>query len=502
MLNTPIVADAFGIRLAGTVDHEGGWVDQPAADLKNINSQNIADFRLQALWEPSPGLAINLTQVIHRAAFTPDIGEDPIGVFTQSFNLTTTPNVEKNYGISNLAVTYDFAAAQLLSSTTYVKTSVEQRDWGYLLDLGGAVFDVYDPIYKVNDQNLNQELRLSSRSNAPLQWTLGGYIRHAQDEFVPPTAYYFGFPGPLPAAPYPFTSNNWSRSYSFFADASYEFLQRFTLGAGVRYFNDYQTYETGGGTDQNGRWTSTDPRFYLRYRASDNLNLYASASKGFRSGGFNAEGQPPYNPESVWTYELGTKARTPDGRFTIDTAVFVTDYTNLVVTGFTPADPVNLFQNAGAARMKGVEADMRWTPIDQWNLGLNGDYLNARITDVSALGTGLAPGDLIGDIPRYQVTASVQHDFRWDERPVFARIDYSQTAPKVEGGPQTGYTFTDYIYILNFKSSIQVNPNLRLGLFAQNLLNNRGVLGGLATEHLSERPRPRTFGLDFGVSFD
>src|SRR5258708_13023952 len=70
---------------------------------------------------------------------------------------------------------------------------------------------------------------------------------------------------------------------------------------------------------------------------AESANIYASAAKGFRSGGFNFVPQTPtFDPEEVWTYELGTKASLFESRFRSEIAIFYSDYKNYQVVGIAP----------------------------------------------------------------------------------------------------------------------------------------------------------------------
>ncbi|MGH9725130.1 MAG: TonB-dependent receptor domain-containing protein, partial [Candidatus Acidiferrales bacterium] len=125
--------------------------------------------------------------------------------------------------------------------------------------------------------------------------------------------------------------------------------------------------------------------FYAVFKVNDQANIYASAAKGFRSGGFNAAvGFPPFQPESVWTYELGTKLSLLDHQLYIDTDVFYSNYKNYVITGLDPSAPQqDIFQNAGDAVIKGVETQIQWRVADEWTFGLNGDYLDTYFATIN-----------------------------------------------------------------------------------------------------------------------
>src|SRR5581483_8829889 len=128
------------------------------------------------------------------------------------------------------------------------------------------------------------------------------------------------------------------KSSSAFADLSYQLTDKLTLGAGARYFRDHQDYANTDLTAQlvtlqTGKFHSTDPRAYIRYKVTDQINTYATAAKGFRSGGFNNPGIPDYGPEKIWSYELGTKMSLLQNRLRLDAAVFTSDYNDYQVVG-------------------------------------------------------------------------------------------------------------------------------------------------------------------------
>jgi len=500
MVNVPVIDDVLGLRFVGRFENGGGWIDQPAADRKNFNGQNLAEGRLKALWQPADTLTISALAEVHRNRTAPGIGEDASGNYTQVFGLTTTPSVDDNFDIYNLTVTNDFSAFRLLSTTTYVRQNTQTSNLGYLIPLGAGVppYQLYDPpSFGERSDNLTEELRLTSTGEGPWQWTLGAYYRHFLFDYD--LGYDLGQDSLATAFFVPDRTRSLSKSWATFGDTSYKLTDRLTLGAGLRYYKDDQDFT---GVDpveatQTGTFHSTSPRGYAQYKVSDDVNVYANAAKGFRSGGFNSLNQPSYGPENVWTYELGTKTALLDGRLRINVAIFYSDYKDYQVAGFTAQNPVNFVYNAGAARIEGVEWDTHWRPADQWTLGLSVDYLDTRFTNITAQGTGISVGDRIGLVPDYQFTVSAQRDFAWHGRTGFVRLDYDQIGNEINNG--TPGSESDVLNLLNFNTSVYVTDNLRLGLFVQNLLNDRGHTDPLEVYTYAARERPRTLGLEFGV---
>jgi len=159
----------------------------------------------------------------------------------------------------------------------------------------------------------------------------------------------------------------------------------------------------------------------------------------------------------------------------------------------------------GDARIEGIEADFTWHPDDQWTLSLNGDYLNDRFTKINATSTAFNVGDELDFTPKYQFTVSAQRDFSWNGRLSFMRLDYSERGRESERNRSIGpwyYYQSDIIRTLNYYIGLQWNESLSLNLFAQNLLNDRGIVAPVQTTVLESRPRPRTYGIEFSVKFE
>jgi outer membrane receptor protein involved in Fe transport len=190
----------------------------------------------------------------------------------------------------------------------------------------------------------------------------------------------------------------------------------------------------------------------------------------------------------------------------IDAALFYSDYTDYQIYGLArpPAPPVAIYSNAGSAKIKGVEWAFNWRVVDGWSLSFNTSYVDSEFYEINARSTAYAVGDPLDLFPKYSFTVSTVRDFDWNGRRGFARVDYNQhgrsTYRNRSSGPWVFYE-SDVINMLNFNLSLQWNDTLSLGLFAQNLLNDRGYID-VSSSDGSSRTRPRTVGIEFGVAFD
>jgi outer membrane receptor protein involved in Fe transport len=364
MVNVPLIDNELALRVAGTFEHDGGWINEPAANLDNINAQDLTNVRVKGLWQPNTQLSVSAMAIINRDERGMDFSDaNSPGNFTQVFGLTTAPKVKNDYDVYNLTIAYDFPGARFSNAVGYVHEDAPQ--WGVPAffqttpnNAPGTLYDYYVALQDIRDTLLTDEMRLSSTGSGPWNWTLGGFYRQYTDSVDAPVNYY-GLPGPAsdPLPPsYASSIETHARSWSLFGDTSYRLWDRLTLGAGVRAFRDTQHFDDFEAlTTQSGDFHSVDPRFYAQFKVNTDVNVYASAAKGFRSGGFNSFSQPSYDPEDVWTYELGIKSSFMGDRISLDADVFWSNYTNYQTFAPLPGlELVSAIQNVGHARIKGV----------------------------------------------------------------------------------------------------------------------------------------------------
>lgn len=508
MLNAPLIAGTFGLRVAGQFQHDGGWVDDPIANQKNINDLNLTDVRIEALWQPSTRFKALATQVIHREAYGIGAGEDADGNINPVYGITSPPNGDQSLNLSNLTMTADLARAQLLSSSTYLSHSEAEYNQSYTLT-GEVELLHYLPIA---NQTFSEELRLHSVTHGPWHWTLGGLYKHESNRDDYGSSDYFGPPGPFSTASYYYIvgTNEGARSEAVFGDTSISVLDQLTFGAGVRYFRSRFSVADHGSLFDNvliippnraqEDFTSTDPRFYLQYHAARDVNIYASAAKGFRSGEPNVGLFQGFNPESLWSYDLGVKTRFLGGRVVADADAFYEKYSNYVGEGLVTIYGIPTFGtfNIGAARIKGADAEITWRATDRWKASAKGELVTSKFVSITAGDTGFVAGERLPFVPSYTFMGAVEREFHWDERPGFVQFNYSQTA-RVQGF-SSPVIDSDVIRFLNFRTGVQWSGYLSLAFFAQNLLNERGHLDPYWNEAAAYRPRPRTFGIDFGIT--
>lgn len=503
MLNTPLIRGTLGLRVAGMFEHSGGWVDEPAANLKNINGGNLVDVRVEALWRPTAHLKARATQIIHRHTSGVGTGEDKKGNITPIFQTQLVPNQADDSDISNLTLAYDLGVARLLSSSTYLREHQDIYNYMDSFASGSLTFGELQSLESIQDTDYSEELRLVHNGGGPWQWTLGAFYKHFRTVLSSSGTYFGLATSPLSlASEFPGIIGRYgSSSWAGYANTSYTLFKRLTLGAGARYFKDRETIGgTGISNMPAANFTSVDPRFYVQYRFNPHVNTYASAAKGFRSGGFNTPPAAPYKPESLWSYDLGTKLRFPVHGLRADVDLFYMRYSKFVTEHRILSAPFYVDANVGNAKIEGVDADLAWRPSDHWRLGFNTEILRTKFLDATAI-SGYAPGERLPFAPKYSFTTTVARDFRWDHKPGEVELYYYQIS-RVQFRA-LGYPLmqSDRQHFLTARASIRWNEDLRLGVFVHNLLNDRGYESPLYSLDDSVRPRPRTYGVEFNVRF-
>jgi iron complex outermembrane receptor protein len=119
------------------------------------------------------------------------------------------------------------------------------------------------------------------------------------------------------------------------------------------------------------------PKFGVEYRANDDVLLYASATRGFKSGGYNdyQPTNPVFNPEFIWSYEAGVKSDLADGALRLNAAAFYYDYSDLQVTTFL--NSLTLVANAAQAEVKGLDLEILADAGEGVTLGAQASILDA-----------------------------------------------------------------------------------------------------------------------------
>ncbi len=134
------------------------------------------------------------------------------------------------------------------------------------------------------------------------------------------------------------------------------------------------------------------PKLGLKFQLNEETQFYATASTGFKSGGFNgrlADGQlEPFDEETLTSFELGLKTQGLNNRVRVNIAAFYNEYDDLQVSSFEASADGNsllpVFSNAGEAVMQGLELELMALLSENLRLNTNVGYLDAEYKEYLA----------------------------------------------------------------------------------------------------------------------
>jgi iron complex outermembrane recepter protein len=329
--------------------------------------------------------------------------------------------------------------------------------------------------------------------------------------------------------------------YAAFGDVSYNILSSLTATVGVRAYRDtadFNQFTNGlfyGGTPHTYVAPSTSdsgftPRYVLEYKVTPDLLTYASAAKGFREGGNNFAvplGPAPqgcsqdlanirltpaeaaaFQPDSLWSYELGVKSSFLDRSFTANAAGFIIEWDNIQQQISLPLCGYSFTGNTGKAQSAGFEFEFNGRLLPELTLGLGVGYVDAQITE-KGVGSLQPVGSPVFQVPDLTITANAEYQRRLS--PIwaaFGRIDYSYIGESFPANNGELHPVRRPAYeITNLRLGVR-SDRYEFTAFVKNLTNEHANLGDaiLLGAELNGQPRflinqPLTAGVEARIRF-
>jgi len=242
----------------------------------------------------------------------------------------------------------------------------------------------------------------------------------------------------------------------------------------------------------NLSWTDTSPRVGIQWEPSDDTNLYAFWSQGFRSGGANfrvttlnpvggGSGAPTaFDAEEQSSFEVGLKQDFLDGRARINVALFHNTIDNMQRETNVPDATSGVQQvivNAGEAVIQGAELEARFRVTDSFMITGQVGYTEGEYERVTAdlNGDGVIgdAGDYSLDIPRlapwtYGVNFIYDHEVFGGV--VSSRLGYNHRDEAFYNDANTGWLNEADIVDLNFTFT-PGEGNWSFAVYGNNLTN-------------------------------
>ena len=504
VLNVPVIDDTLAFRIAATYENTAGWIDQPARDAVNnsidkdnildrdINDAELSNIRIKGLWQVTDDLSISTMAVQHRTNLGAQslAGNAVLGISLKD-SLSPTP-IDPSYerkgtdehDIYNITARYDFGKVVLtgIASRVNMDNLVDQA--GFLTQPAGLLnFLIID---QTNEGKITtQEIRLSSAddNSSSLEWTVGAF--QADLKFrngLGTRVLVSSSGGPV----FDIGSGSYvdalrtSKSSAFYGDVSYAINDQWTVGGGARAFKDKRSLlSVASDFKSEDEFDNVSSKIVLSFAVTDDANVYMSASEGFRSGGFNSQnnivagGAKSYGPEEVLSYELGAKAFWFNNSLNTEVAVYHSNYVDYQTSSFDAAALVTIVDNAGDAKVKGIEWNIQWATDINLTLGFSGNITETEFTALLPGVSNVNVGDELDGVPKYSYSITTEYNFNWENSaPGFVRLDYNKQGSNSITGRDSGLlASTEPLTFLNAHVGVQWEF-LSIELFGKNLLDD------------------------------
>ncbi|MEJ5977341.1 TonB-dependent receptor [Novosphingobium sp. PS1R-30] len=332
----------------------------------------------------------------------PGVAGTPAGAVVADDHDTTSNDLaltkQRIYG-GSFTGEFDLGFATLTSVSAYRNTRTNSD-----FDVDGGPISLIRIQFLSGMKSFQQEVRLASSGSGPLQWQLGGFYLNTKANN---TSFFSG--GAFGAARgQDVRAKLDSNSYAAFGEATYAITPTTKLTGGIRYTEDRRSFDASqftilangtalpGGTVTNPsgqpltapgvqrtklKYNQVTWRVALRQELAQDVSVYASANRGFKSGSYSLQNplNDPYLPQTIMAYEIGFKSELFDRRLRLNLAAFHYDIDDYQIRSAAAANPgSSLVLNAATVKVDGVELEFEAKPTDQLRLFGGATWLNSR----------------------------------------------------------------------------------------------------------------------------
>lgn len=519
----------------------------PADVAANLRRKKDADYqqtlsgRVGLRWQPSDAIDANLTYYYQNQDVGGRTQNHQVAFGTsryESAHRYLEPS-ERTNDLAALEITADLGFAELTSATGYStydeRGQRDQTDLLITLEYSYEAFPSFSAFTREdqNEDTFNQELRLVSTNDGPLNWIIGGFYNRlnsnaASREFTPGYPEYLG--GSRPDNLEYFSVNKTKlEEQALYGEIGYEFTDQWQVTVGARYY-DYKLktqdaidlplfnsiFGDAGPNDitldfENGGQSDSGSLFKINtsYQFTEDLMGYATISEGYRIGNSNGVAPCPdplpanqiacalpdelqYFPDKTTNYELGIRSQWLDRRLTLNGAVYYIKWDDPQLAGTTDNAALPITKNGKGAESRGLELSFDALLSDQLSLRGSVAFTNAELSEnapallATIVPPGFSPrvdvdgrsGDRLPGSPERQANLFLSYDTTvmndWD-----LRLNYgvsaigdilTRTGNRADGDRLGGFA-------VHNASAIVRSGQWTVQLYAENLWNKYAVTG-------------------------
>lgn len=612
------ISDRFAFSVGGFYEHGGGYFENTYLNRK-ADKLNAGGGRIRAIWLPGSNLKLDfsLSYEYNKQGGYPYGKYDP--ATDETFPIAYNDPSSYRRGLLNAGLNIEYQGRGYVFSAV---TGYQNLDDRMKLDQDFTPRNVYTI---AQDQKLNaltEEIIFKSNTDGNWQWVTGAFGFYQwlntegpvtfKDEGVQMLQNQINGmfpPSGNPMAPkmeltflqdrlyIPGSFKTPVASGAVYHQSTYNnlFVKGLSVTAGLRLEYEKNFFDYRSGTDVNSRFsfamppmvpqpvlldlasrinfegkTSNSywqllPKFALKYDFDKGNNIYASVSRGYRSGGYNlqmfsdliesalqgdiktqikdglkpkmiAMGLPEaqvdkmlgmlqaaplpdaaestiYKPEYSWNYEIGTHLSLFGNKLWADLAAFYMDTRDQQVARFADSGLGRMTVNAGRSRSIGAEVSFRASITRAFSLNAAYGFTDAKFTDYTTNDKKGGEIDYAGNyvplVPRNTLCVGGQYVFRFKSEAVRSlTLDL-----RYNGAGKIYYTEDnsvkqDFYGTLNARASLNVK-GIEISLWGQNLLDKSyttfyfETIGATMAEKAGfmQQGKPFHCGVDFRYQF-
>jgi iron complex outermembrane recepter protein len=515
---TPYACPAPGVVGAGAITNQS-YLANDYNTVDTLGGRAAAKFDLGDSWTITPTVMGQTLGTNGFFGFDPAVGDLQVTHYSpensQDSWIQSALTVEGKVSNFDLVYAGSYLKHNVYETADYSDYSeFYDRAYGsgvFWQDTAGAPVDPLQIVFtKGYFQKWSHELRLTTPQDLPVHGTIGAFIQRQQHDIwqqymIPGYGYTSvlgsGNPDGFSTDLSPIAGINeiWltteqrvDRDKAVFAQATWDITSQLSLTGGIRHFtfeNSLQGFygfsqaydsllgsSTGAATCFAPATTpyapcqnlnnvvsgnGNVPRVNLTYRITPEVMVYATFSKGFRPGGVNRTamvGVGPYQSDFLTNYEVGWKSQWLGNTVRWNGAIFQEDWKNFQFSFLGP-NSLNIIENGGNARIRGLESNLEWAVTRGLNLSANFTLLDPVITQNYC---GVA-GET--DCSSLQTSELYLPGGVWNG-PLAPKGTNLPVTPKFKGNLTARYTFTgvgDWLPFAQVSAvyQTQVSPSLR-----------------------------------------
>lgn len=406
----------------------------------------------------------------------------------ESYNKSAT-------SLTSLKVEYDINNYKFESITSYKKYKDDaQQDWDFS--------NITDPSYqytwheKRSNKNYaettSQEFHISSKSDK-ISWLTGIYADRDRLHFYSEEI----------ESSYLMQDPIKSDSIGLFGHLTYNIDDQLAILTGIRYDKENKEHKL---YNEKKEFSATSPKLAVNYNLSKNSMLFASATKGYRAGGFNSsatqDAKHSFEQESLVSYEIGTKNQLLDNKLFLNLSLYYMDISDMQVK--TAINPYSGYtSNAAKATSKGFEVELNYNVTDNFTFFTTASVNNSKFEDFKD-NTFNSGGTITGTVnhqgndniysPKY--TYNIGFSYRADQG-YFVRADLSgfssMYTDKENTNKVNGYRLVDT------KIGYE-QDNYELYLYGKNIFDKEHNIEGYNNDY-TIYSEPREIGVQLAYRF-